>query len=311
MGGIDVIGDIHGRAGELEALLKNMGYEQRAGAYRHPERAVLFLGDLIDRGPQNRRVLHLVRSMEQAGSGRVILGNHEYNALCFHTKDPATGKPLREHNPKNTKQHQAFLEEFATKPDEINPVVDWFRTLPVFLETPTYRAIHACWHAPQIEQLRKKTAGTGVLNFNLILECSRQGSPEYQMLDELLKGLEQPLPAGQCFYDKDNHPRREIRVRWWQHTAQTYREATAMADSVRDQIPEIPFPEGCLPGYPLDAVPVFFGHYWFTGEPVLQGPNAACLDYSVGNPGGALCCYRYDDEPYLSKANFVRVVRTD
>lgn len=104
MGCIDIIGDIHGRADELETLLDTMGYAQCAGAYRHPERTALFLGDLIDRGPQNQKVLQLVRSMEQAGSGRVILGNHEYNALCFHTKNPATGKPLREHS---AQKHQA------------------------------------------------------------------------------------------------------------------------------------------------------------------------------------------------------------
>jgi len=47
----DLIGDIHGYAAELEALLKALGYERRGGAYRHSERKAIFLGDFIDRGP--------------------------------------------------------------------------------------------------------------------------------------------------------------------------------------------------------------------------------------------------------------------
>jgi hypothetical protein len=37
--------------------------------------------------------------------------------------------------------------------------------------------------------------------------------------------------------------------------------------------------------YPENAKPVFFGHYWLTGAPVLQAPNALCLDYSAGMDG--------------------------
>ena len=68
MTGLDIIGDVHGQAEELEALLKKLGYELRAGSYRHPERKTLFLGDLIDRGPHNRRVIALVRAMQEAGT---------------------------------------------------------------------------------------------------------------------------------------------------------------------------------------------------------------------------------------------------
>ena len=49
-------------------------------------------------------------------------------------------------------------------------------------------------------------------------------------------------------------------------------------------------PESDLPGeiartYPEGASPVFFGHYWMTGAPVVQAPNAMCLDYSAGVDG--------------------------
>ena len=42
---IDFIGDIHGHADELEALLQKLGYSKSAGVYQHPERKALFIGD--------------------------------------------------------------------------------------------------------------------------------------------------------------------------------------------------------------------------------------------------------------------------
>ncbi len=45
----DIIGDVHGHADVLVALLRKLGYRERAGAWRHPERTAVFLGDFIDR----------------------------------------------------------------------------------------------------------------------------------------------------------------------------------------------------------------------------------------------------------------------
>ncbi|MFN8751157.1 MAG: metallophosphoesterase, partial [Betaproteobacteria bacterium] len=51
--GYDVIGDIHGQAGKLEALLRKLGYVPRACGWVPPHgRQAVFLGDLIDRGPE-------------------------------------------------------------------------------------------------------------------------------------------------------------------------------------------------------------------------------------------------------------------
>ena len=59
----DLIGDIHGHADELEQLLGMLGYRRQQGVYGHPERQVIFVGDFIDRGPQIREVLEIVRPM--------------------------------------------------------------------------------------------------------------------------------------------------------------------------------------------------------------------------------------------------------
>jgi hypothetical protein len=63
----DVVGDIHGHCDELVALLRALGYHERRGVWRHPERIAVFVGDFLDRGPQIRETLALVRSMLEAG----------------------------------------------------------------------------------------------------------------------------------------------------------------------------------------------------------------------------------------------------
>ncbi len=79
-GPFDVIGDVHGCADELEALLEELGYQSGATdcAYRHPEgRRVIFLGDIVDRGPRVLDAYRIVRSMVDAGDALCLPGNHE------------------------------------------------------------------------------------------------------------------------------------------------------------------------------------------------------------------------------------------
>ena len=78
-GPFDLIGDVHGCADELEALLSQLGYARGAdGAWRHPGgRRALFLGDLADRGPRVRDVLALVMAMVREGSALAVPGNHD------------------------------------------------------------------------------------------------------------------------------------------------------------------------------------------------------------------------------------------
>lgn len=99
----DLIGDIHGHADALQRLLAKLGYTRQKGAYRHPDRQVVFLGDFIDRGPRIRETLEIVRPMIDSGAALSVMGNHELNALAFHTPDPnKPGEHLRPHNEKNS-----------------------------------------------------------------------------------------------------------------------------------------------------------------------------------------------------------------
>ena len=70
----DVIGDVHGCINELTALLDLLGYENGV----HPEgRQAIFLGDLVDRGPDSPGVLKIAMRMVHLGSAIAVRGNHE------------------------------------------------------------------------------------------------------------------------------------------------------------------------------------------------------------------------------------------
>ncbi|WP_328982278.1 polynucleotide kinase-phosphatase [Streptomyces mirabilis] len=73
-GPFDIIGDIHGCASELETLLGKLGYVDGA----HPQgRTAVFVGDLVDRGPDTPGVLRRAMSMVAAGDALCVPGNHE------------------------------------------------------------------------------------------------------------------------------------------------------------------------------------------------------------------------------------------
>ncbi|NGO81456.1 polynucleotide kinase-phosphatase [Streptomyces sp. YC504] len=73
-GPFDIIGDIHGCRSELDTLLGTLGYEDGV----HPEgRTAVFVGDLVDRGPDSPGVLRRVMSMVKSGNALCVPGNHE------------------------------------------------------------------------------------------------------------------------------------------------------------------------------------------------------------------------------------------
>jgi polynucleotide kinase-phosphatase len=77
-GPFDVIGDVHGCHAELAELLGKLGYAVTADGAHHPDgRRAVFVGDLVDRGPDTPGVLRLVMGMVAAGDAIAISGNHE------------------------------------------------------------------------------------------------------------------------------------------------------------------------------------------------------------------------------------------
>lgn len=293
----DLIGDVHGHADELRALLHHLGYHpDAAGVPRHPAgRQVIFLGDYIDRGPHIRETLQLVRGMVAGGAALAILGNHEYNAMAYALPNPAGGY-LRTHNRVHTEQHEATLAAFGTPAllAEWHDYLAWFYTLPLALELPGLRAVHACWEPRHIAYLGAELPGLR-LTPGFLARASHAGSPEANAVEVTLKGREAELPPGLSFADKGGHHRTKTRVRWWANPLTATYDTYFMED-----LPELRGQPvaGLDPWYYQDEKPVFFGHYWLHGTPQLLRPHAACLDYSVAK-GGPLVGYRWDGEQTL------------
>jgi protein phosphatase len=79
-GPFDVVGDPHGCARELAALLGRLGYRRASGArpFRHPAgRRAVFVGDLVDRGPDVMQAATLAMEMVACGSALAVPGNHD------------------------------------------------------------------------------------------------------------------------------------------------------------------------------------------------------------------------------------------
>jgi hypothetical protein len=162
--------------------------------------------------------------------------------------------------------------------------------------------IHACWHGEQLTLLELWLTDQRQLTTSLLVRASRAGSAEYDAIETLLKGIEAPLPPGVVIHDKDGTPRRHVRVRWWDQEARDYRRGAFIERSQREQLPDAPLPVGTLLGY-HHPKPLFFGHYWLSGEPATLGPRLACLDYSAGRDG-PLVAYRWQGEATLTAQHF-------
>lgn len=122
-GPFDIVGDVHGCRDELERLLGKLGWElvrDPDGAVvdaRHPDRrTAVFVGDLVDRGPDSPGVLRLVSGMVAAGHALCVAGNHEQKLL----------RRLQGRRVKVSHGLAATLEQLAAEPDGFTDAVKSF-----------------------------------------------------------------------------------------------------------------------------------------------------------------------------------------
>lgn len=291
----DIIGDIHGHADELEALLKKLGYQLKNNIYCHPKnRKVIFLGDFIDRGPKIRKVLHIVKNMCDSGNAQAIMGNHEFNAIAFHTKNTKTGGYYRKHDFSEIRQHYATLEQFHKFPKEWETFLEWFKSLPIYLEFDEFRAVHACWDQSHVNWIKNNFSGFDV---EFMDNATNKQHKAYTVIEELLKGKETRLEKGISFKDKDGTERFDCRVKWWQPNGRRKLHGDIMMECPAE-ISDKPLHHNNYYSY-LDKKVVFFGHYWLKGKPVIENNKAICLDYSVAK-GGLLVAFKSE---FLSQDN--------
>lgn len=301
--GYDLIGDIHGHGDALEQLLLTLGYQDSGAGFCHPTRKVIFLGDFIDRGEhlrQHRKVLGIVMPMVASGAALAVMGNHEFNALAYHTFH--NGDYLRKHTPNNQRQHQAFLNEFDDEPELKDEVLAFFYQLPLWLEVDGIRVVHACWDQACIDKLDKLLTDQCLQPEHLVA-ASTEGSYLFFAVERLLKGVEVSLPEGIVFHDKDGHERHAIRVQWWRSDAQNLGEVALPLGVDIESATGLPIPKD-VPTYQPDLPACFMGHYWWQGKSAPLAPNIACLDYSVAK-GGPLVAYRWQGEQVLCSEHFV------
>lgn len=299
----DLIGDIHGQHDKLTALLSKLGYLPLGDSFRHPEgRKVIFLGDYIDRGPKVREVLVTVRAMVEAGDALAIMGNHEYNAVCYHTPD-GNGGWLREHSEEKNRQVTATQRAFERRETEWADWLEWMKRLPMFLDLGTLRCVHACWDSRRIKRLE----GRSIADPAFLRASVTKLTTEHRAVENVLKGPETPAADGVVFRDKEGTQRNTLRARWWGiRDDLTAGEIAMPPGSLKDSTKLDPWILKRLPNYGIQEPPVFFGHYWLPANAPKAplAPNIACLDFS-GGLEGPLVAYRWDGEQILSAEKFV------
>lgn len=310
----DIIGDIHGRFDKLTALMARLGYASDGEAFLAPTgHCALFLGDLIDPKPGHshpggvRATLRAVKTMCDRGDALCLMGNHELNALYYHSKGP-DGKWLRHHGDKNVAMHQGTLDDFPDHADAAGEWqgvwLPWLKALPIWLELDGLRAVHAAWHPEMIARL----AGGRLADPEFFLGCANKNNPLGEAIEILLKGIEVPLPDGQFFTDHTGTKRAQFRARWWEAPNETLfcNELVFPPCGQIQAVPVDPAVYGVFTPYPADAPPVFFGHYLKPAKSPLEpeGENVACLDFSAAKEG-PLVAYRWQGETTLKPERYV------
>jgi len=143
-GPVDVVGDIHGEIDALLELLKRLGYREDGS---HPDgRRLVFVGDLVDRGPDSVAVVLKVKELVESGNAFAVLGNHEVNLLVRDRKkdnkwvlDPLN--VVTDERPA-TKEEEAEIRMFLAG-------------LPLALERSDLRIVHACWNKWAVNRVRE------------------------------------------------------------------------------------------------------------------------------------------------------------
>ncbi|MAA78849.1 MAG: hypothetical protein CL916_06280, partial [Deltaproteobacteria bacterium] len=254
---LDIIGDVHGEIGALCTLLDRLGYDDQG---RHPQnRHLVFVGDLIDRGPDSLGVLDLVIPMCQSKRASLIAGNHELNILRKKKKHGnkwfyGTGEHL--FTPKDTENPTLLSHKTFTrciyKQEKRDSIVQFFQTLPIALEREDLRVVHACWDNRSIQALKSG-------NQNLI-----------ERYNELEDELAQRTPA-KVHISKDEEPTRQAIAQNQQRDLflQNNNPIKVISSGIEQEAKKVMFIGGS-PRYTsrqhwwkdYQGPPVIFGHYW-------------------------------------------------
>lgn len=297
---IDIIGDIHGELAALTCLLKKLGYDHN-GAHAD-RRKLVFVGDLIDRGPDSPGVLRLVKRLVDSGNAQCITGNHELNAVRNQKDQNRSGEGWW------YGRTEGGYDSVVVDPDEKERILlPFLRSLPGAVEREDLRVIHACWHEPSVEKLRSAPSV-----IEAFVQEEAELRPKLEVMGEKLRSMwrERGLTP-----EILKNPQRQ--VEFFPELAQ-FDEANQMGNAVKVATSGMERAAGKsfyasgkwrmvrrVPWWDqYDGPPVIVGHYWrryfsdtmpiaelsesdvFGSTPPDQplGPErrVMCIDYSVG-----------------------------
>ena len=279
----DIIGDVHGHLELLTGLLSLLGYQDRDGCWYHPEgRKAVFLGDLINRGPDSIGVLRLVQEMNNKGEAFISIGNHEFRIL------------------------QEFVKSGSLENKELLPFLGWIRSWPLFLEFPGFRAVHAAWHFSSIKALSEASLASD----DFIRSTLENGSEIQRSTQNILYGIRVHLPKEQEMKDRFGIARKKGRIKWWQDPAgKSFSEylLSPMYPAPSDLFPEAKEVEGVEP-YQEPELPVFFGHYCLPPDIPKVNGQTVCLDGCV-TCDKKLWAYSWNGESSPTSSNLIHFPR--
>ncbi len=149
-GPLDIVGDVHGEFDVFERLLAELGYD--AEGRSQDGRRLVFLGDLIDRGPDSPAVVDAVMAMVDRGHAQCIMGNHELNVLLGRPM-PGNGWFIQP----NAVEKPGEFDSARVDPAKIDDYLRFFASLPLVLENESLRLVHACWHGPSVASLKHES----------------------------------------------------------------------------------------------------------------------------------------------------------
>lgn len=291
-GPLDIVGDIHGEAGPLQVLLFRLGYDAEG---IHPEgRRLVFVGDLVDRGPDSPGAVRLVRSLVEGGRAQLVLGNHELNLLCDLHKhgnhwfwgegeDLLNKKPEASH-PILQPGKPCFQVPLKTK-EEREDLLHFLRRQPLALSRPGLCVAHAMWHKASVEKLRdfQGHAGEAFRHFEAAVgerlkgELRDASKDDRDMAEQnenpvnvLTSGMEVPTKVP---FFAGGKMRTLERYRWWEDYGGE--EGMVVIGHYWRRLPaEIDL------GIQLTGPPLFPGEE-FPGL-LGKGHSVMCVDYSIG-----------------------------
>ena len=296
---LDIIGDIHGEIDALRALLERLGYDDRG---RHPDdRKLVFVGDLIDRGPDSPAVLRTVMPMVEAGNAQCIAGNHELNAIRDDSEKHRAGEGWW------YGRTEPDCDSVLVDPDEKErSFLPFLRSLPCALEREGLRVVHACWHEPSIEKLRRA--------HSLIEAFDREVAalePDLAELEAEFFAVRNELSLPAALRDKSTKLDFIPELARLDEAKQMGNAVKVVTSGIERAAPDSYWASGkwrmverVLWWEEYSGPPVVVGHYWrryFSDRPAIDrkteadvfgdlppevalGPerNVMCIDYSVG-----------------------------